>query len=57
MTELSRGFGFIRFFDIEAATRFLEEYKDGGLQINEGKLRIAYSRDIKDEDGWTCKNV
>lgn len=56
--ERCRGFGFLKFHDSEAASRFREEWRDGGLELDGYPLRVDHSRDHANDAGsWTCDNV
>ncbi len=73
LSEVSRGFGFLRFPDLEKSTAFVERnypmiylYGNGSTHSDEqaAKVRIAFSRERDDrsrgeraEGEWTCKIV
>lgn len=72
-TELSRGFGFLRFSSYETSRQFLEQnypmlripYQDAADDGEKtAMVRIAYSRERDErkkaemaEGDWTCRNV
>lgn len=71
ITEVSRGFGFLRFSDLEKSKAFVERnypmiylYGNGSTDSDDqvAKVRIAFSRERDDrargekaEGEWTCK--
>ena len=53
----SRGFAFVKFFAVEAAQLYMEQYYPT-VQIGESRVKIAYSLGRGEEDnGWTCQQV